>query len=289
MAHPRRSIVVIVAVLAAVACRRSDRAGPGADSSSAEALTAGAAPNVVIVHAKDYAFTAPAEIPSGMTTFELVNDGPGLHHMALVRLDSGKTLLDLERAMKSKEPPPHWMLLVGGPNAPNPGDTANATLEMAPGKYALICVVDVPNHVPHFIHGMASPLTVTTGNQPDASPPRADEVITLTDYSFELSKPLAAGMHTIAVRNTATQPHELELIRLAPGKSAQEMLQWMEKPAGPPPGEALGGVTPFIGDGQVYFTADLTPGKYMLACFIPDAKDGKPHIAHGMVQEVTVS
>jgi hypothetical protein len=34
---------------------------------------------------------------------------------------------------------------------------------------------------------------------------------------------------------------------------------------------------------------DLTPGNYALLCFIPDAKDGKPHIMHGMMKDFTVS
>ena len=33
---------------------------------------------------------------------------------------------------------------------------------------------------------------------------------------------------------------------------------------------------------------DLTPGEYALLCFVPDAGDGKPHVAHGMVRQVTV-
>jgi hypothetical protein len=33
---------------------------------------------------------------------------------------------------------------------------------------------------------------------------------------------------------------------------------------------------------------NLEPGEYGLICFVPDAKDGKPHIAHGMVTQFTV-
>jgi hypothetical protein len=36
------------------------------------------------------------------------------------------------------------------------------------------------------------------------------------------------------------------------------------------------------------FTADLEPGSYGLMCFVPDAKDGKPHLVHGMMQEIKV-
>lgn len=40
---------------------------------------------------------------------------------------------------------------------------------------------------------------------------------------------------------------------------------------------------------NTYFDVDLTPGEYILICFVPDAKDGKPHVAHGMMQRVTIS
>ena len=38
-----------------------------------------------------------------------------------------------------------------------------------------------------------------------------------------------------------------------------------------------------------FFTATLAAGKYVFLCFVPDQKDGKPHVAHGMLKEVTVS
>ena len=39
---------------------------------------------------------------------------------------------------------------------------------------------------------------------------------------------------------------------------------------------------------HMFVTADLKPGKYVLLCFIPDARDGRPHSAHGMAKEITV-
>lgn len=33
----------------------------------------------------------------------------------------------------------------------------------------------------------------------------------------------------------------------------------------------------------------VTPGDYGLICFVPDAKDGKPHLVHGMVKTIKVS
>ena len=36
------------------------------------------------------------------------------------------------------------------------------------------------------------------------------------------------------------------------------------------------------------FTENFTPGHYAFVCFVPDTRDGKPHIEHGMVKEFTV-
>ena len=34
-----------------------------------------------------------------------------------------------------------------------------------------------------------------------------------------------------------------------------------------------------------YVSAEFTPGEYAMVCFVPDAGDGRPHTAHGMVRE----
>src|SRR5262245_7633850 len=71
----------------------------------------------VAVVASDYKFEAPDTISSGLTTFKLVNKGTELHHMQLVRLDSGKTFADVPAALAAQGPPPKWLTLLGGPNA----------------------------------------------------------------------------------------------------------------------------------------------------------------------------
>jgi hypothetical protein len=61
------------------------------------------------------------------------------------------------------------------------------------------------------------------------------------------------------------------------------------KADGPPPLDALGGIASDMPGMTQYFTADLTPGNYVLLCFVPDAKDGKAHMEHGMVKEFKVN
>ncbi|MEO7217125.1 MAG: hypothetical protein ABI026_02950, partial [Gemmatimonadaceae bacterium] len=267
---------------------KKDASSANTDSLATAVATVAPTPNVVTVHAKDYSYDGPAEFPAGMTTFKLINDGKMFHHLEIIKLDSGKTMQDLEQELAKPAMPPTWAVWEGGPNAPDPGKESNATLNLAPGNYVMICMVQGADNVPHFAKGMIKPFTVTAASAASPAPaPTADVYLNLSDYKFEFSKPVTAGTHTFSVTNTATQPHEVEIIRLAPGKSLKDVLAWLAKPAGPPPGSAIGGIAPFIGDTN-YFTADITPGNYALICFVTDAKDGKPHFMHGMTEEFTV-
>jgi hypothetical protein len=78
---------------------------------------------------------------------------------------------------------------------------------------------------------------------------------------------------------------------LPPGKTLRDFLAWERAGEnGPlPTGRWLGGVSTIDAGGQAQFTATFAPGSYLLLCFWPDAKDGTPHLVHGMAKEVTVS
>jgi hypothetical protein len=271
------SVLSLAVALAACAPRDEETAPPPP------------APNVVTVRASDFTFEAPAEVPSGLTTFVMQNAGPNLHHMVIVRVDSGKTAEDVRAAFSMPGPPPAWLSFVGGPNAPDPGQESNATLDLTPGSYALLCLVDIPGGVPHIAQGMVKALNVTASTAPAAAVPTVDVKVSLFDYGFTLSKPLIAGPQTIeVVTNPNQQPHEIELFRLAPGRTADDFLAWVAKMDGPPPGAAIGGVLPAPAGVSQYFTTNLTPGDYLLVCFLPDAKDGKMHFEHGMIQTITI-
>ena len=246
--------------------------------------------NEVTVKARDFAFyDMPDTISAGATTIRLLNDGPDLHHVWLVRLEEGKTLADLMQAMKdAPDALPSWAVDVGGPNAVAPGSVSAATLDLEAGEYAVICLIPAKDGVPHLMKGMVRSLTVLPNRNP-APMPHADLVLTLNDYSFEFDKPVTRGVQTIRIENAAQQSHEAVLIKLEPGKHVQDVLQWFQTQQGPPPGMPVGGVSGFAQGEVNTITYDFAPGRYGLVCFVPDAKDGKPHIAHGMVTEFTVS
>lgn len=248
------------------------------------------ATHVAVVHAKDFAFDAPDSVTAGWTTFHFVNDGSTLHHAALARLDSGKTVADLEALMKAdpKAAPPKWMVDIGGPNAPDPGGSTDATFNLSAGNYVVLCFVDLPDHVPHFAKGMIRPLKVVASTAPAAPEPTADATITLSDYAFNVTGKLTPGKHTIKIVNNGPQEHEVELARLNAGKTGKDLLAWVGKPEGPPPGNALGGVAGAVPGTTSYFTVDLPAGDYSFICFIPDMKDQQPHFMHGMIKDFKV-
>lgn len=242
---------------------------------------------VVQVTGEDFKFDAPDVIPAGLTEFRFLNKGPALHHMAILKLNGGKTVDDLVGALGTPGPLPSWTKEVGGPNAAAPGEEANATLTLEPGNYAFICFVDIGGP-PHFAKGMVKALRVVPSKDASGPRPKADVTATLFDYNFKFSAPVRAGKRTIRVHNTGPQVHELQLVQLAPGASLGDFMKWLEKMEGPPPAKPLGGIAGLEPGMSQYFSADFVPGSYALICFVSDDKDRKPHFAHGMVQQFEV-
>jgi hypothetical protein len=288
----RFALLSAAALLAACTAKDAAKTDSTVAQAGAPAASRGAfdpATHTATIYAKEFAFEAPDSISAGLTTFNLVNDGAALHHVQLVRLDSGKTMADFEAVMKNPgTPPPAWAVFVGGPNAPDPKGTTNATLDLKEGNYVMLCLVDLPDHVPHFAKGMVKPFKVTAAAGTPAVAPTPDVTISLVDYNFAVKGNLTAGKHTIKIENNGPQVHEIEIIRLAPGKTMKDLGDWMAKPDGPPPANAIGGLAATLKGGSAFYNVELTPGKYVMICFVPDAKDGKPHMEHGMVKEFEV-
>ena len=243
------------------------------------------------ITAWDYAFDAPDTAVAGFTEITLVNKGPELHHVQLIKLGAGKTLSDVFAALQAGGPPPAWVTDVGGPNAPAPGGTAVVSVELDAGRYAALCFIPSPDGTPHVMKGMAREIVVVPAARKPArtlATSTAETTMTLSDYDFVLSAPLRAGKQQIRVRNAAAQPHEVFIVRLDAGRTPADILKWIEKHDGPPPGLPLGGTTGIASGGENIVSVDLEPGNYALLCFIPDAKDGKMHILHGMMKQITV-
>lgn len=283
----RRSVFALALLTPILAACRPD-AQPAAETETPG--IAAVAPQEVVIRARDNVFyEAPETLPAGLTNVRLVNDGPMFHHVWIVRLEDGRTLNDLLEHFQGGNPPPSWMIDVGGPNTPGaPGEETAAIVDLQPGRYAIICVIDLPDGVPHVMKGMAHEMTVTPSGGPAATLPQADIVMTLDDYSFETDVPITPGTRTIRIVNAAAQPHEALIVKLDAGSTAEDFLAFVQNPEGAPPGKVMGGVTGIAAGGMNQITLDFDMGDYALICFVPDAGDGKPHLAHGMIRTIHV-
>ncbi|MES2123676.1 MAG: hypothetical protein V4503_03205 [Gemmatimonadota bacterium] len=121
---------------------------------------------------------------------------------------------------------------------------------------------------------------------PLAGPAPRSPVVTITfrDFAFDAPASLPAGPVTFQAVNAGKQPHHAILVRLAPGKSVQDLAAAVAKP-GPPPSwiTLMGGPQ----EGSTV-TITLAPGDYAWVCMIP-GPDGVPHIAKGMMKGFTVT
>jgi len=253
------------------------------------------APNVVTVTARDFAFDAPDTIASGFTTFQLVNNGDQFHMAQLIKLEDGKTLDDFvvayAEAFRTTGPRPAWAPRLGGPGVADPHGRSNATHKLEPGNYAWICLMDVPDGIPHVVKARMAKAFVVRPLSSAAAPeiaPKASIVMQLNEYTFSYDAPLTAGRQMIRVENVGAESHEVGLLKLAPGKTMQDFEAWARNPGGPPPANAIGGVSSMTRGSDGYFEVDLTPGEYVLLCLVT-APDGRSHVEHGMIQHIRIN
>ena len=110
--------------------------------------------------------------------------------------------------------------------------------------------------------------------------------VTLLDYSFELSQHSvpAGALVSFTVSNEGQHPHEFAVVRLPEGATVEDA---MADPAIAETIAFIGGA--YAEPGVVTYVAltNLEPGVYTVVCFV-DVPEGVPHVARGMVAELTV-
>jgi hypothetical protein len=261
----------------------------GACAKPAEQPATPAGPQEVTYTATDNAFAGPDSIAPGMTQLTFTNNGAALHQLILVRLDAGKTVDSLMAAMQANSnAEPDWIHVAGGGGVIAPGMTETSTQDLDAGHYIMLCYVTSPgDSLPHMAMGMVKQLTVA-GARNTAAAPEADTEIHLSEFAFDMPA-VTAGTHTFKVINDGQQIHEVALVKLNDGVTAEQFLAASAPGAqGPPPGVPMGGNGALSPGMHNWFTTTLEPGHYVLLCFVPDSADGVPHVMKGMVKEFEV-
>ena len=122
-----------------------------------------------------------------------------------------------------------------------------------------------------------------------ATPPQV--VFTAGDFSFDGPDSIAPGFTAVRMVNAGAKEHHLILGRLDDGRTLAEVTAYLaEHPAAEPPYLSWRGVAGVVAPGDSSgATVDLTPGKYVLICFVSEPTDPQPHMLKGMIKEVVVA
>lgn len=289
------SVPAVAAVLAftAAACERPEAEDPEAEVSAEPAA------GVVEFTALEYAFEAPAEIPSGWVRYRLNNErAEEIHEVTLGVLPEGRSHAEYvedvlpvwaelgERVREGElegaeeaygaaaELLPEWALGIEYRTARglvSPGRSTSTTAYLEPGEYVLDCWVKSPDGDIHVAVGMSRGLTVTEEDS-GLSAPEPDLDLTLSAGGIVTDGELAAGDQSIAVHLEEDPVHDnVHLIRLEDDTDLAEVAAWLDwyEEGGlqaPAPADFLGGVHAYgamPADGVLHFSVEnVEPGDY---------------------------
>ena len=119
---------------------------------------------------------------------------------------------------------------------------------------------------------------------------RTVEVVA-TDFGFQLpAAKVPAGPVALALVNKGAEVHQLTLVRLAGGVRAEDVVAGLRNgDAGVLAGTtSVGGPNAVRPGGKGSVSVDLSPGTYMMVCYIPSPKDQQAHSQKGMANSFTV-
>lgn len=112
------------------------------------------------IELNEFGFVVP-ELTAGTHTFRVTNTGQQTHEIEIVRLDDGATMEQYMAAVQpgATTPPPGRP--VGGNGAISPGLSNYLTVDLAPGRYLLLCwVPDPADGAPHVMKGMVQEVEI---------------------------------------------------------------------------------------------------------------------------------
>jgi hypothetical protein len=116
-----------------------------------------------VITLKDFSIDVPKTVTAGAVTWKVMNDGPQVHEMDILKLHSGVTFEQFQKLLSSQGPPsgPPPFDDVGGIAGLQTGTAGWMKLNLQPANYVALCFVpDVKTGKPHFMLGMIAAFTV---------------------------------------------------------------------------------------------------------------------------------
>jgi hypothetical protein len=252
------TVVVLTGLLGLAACGGDDENEAGGTTAATTAAAESDA-GAIEVKGAEYAFLMPEEAEGGVVSFETSNIGKEVHEYALGRLDEGKTLADVMKALEQEQrDPPTWFEDVGGVPVLSQGEEITITRDLEPGTYVMLCFLPSPKGVPHVNLGMVKSFELVGDSGREL--PEPDAVIAAKSGTYEIPA-IEAGRQTLELRNADTKEREFFLVSFKPGKTLQDIDAWGEGGfKGPAPGTFHGAMQTIPPGTSVFLEIDLKPG-----------------------------
>lgn len=241
------------------------------------------------------ALELPESVPAGLVNITLVNEDESPREAQILRVTGGQSPEEAVEAVTSDGGPiPDWIEDGGGVAPVEPGQTGTVSQVLAPGEYVVLDLFEPEeeeNSQSNAELGSTAEFTVE-GEPADAELPETEATITAEDYSFS-AEGLQPGKNTIRFENTGEELHHAILFPINEGvefSEVEEAFGSEEGPEGPPPVDFERQVGTAVIDGGIAQNVELEleEGRYAALCFIQDREGGPPHVAQGMISELTV-
>jgi hypothetical protein len=256
---------------------------------------------------------APARAIAGRTLVVEENPGAEEGHAFMLRIPDDVTEATVQAVVSSADSAaqetPEWFwraTFAGNPDRAAPGGgRAVALVDLVPGRY----LVGDPFR-PASEYARVEVVAETVAPATKAEGPDAAVVAAMHEMAFDLPKEVHSGRQIWRVDNTGGMPHEIALLPVPAGATADDVKTAIgalmadgapdATPAAGDPlaklgaawacwhGEAIAGVGATSPSRSVWAQIDLAPGTYAAVCFVPDPATFTPHLMMGMTSIFTV-
>jgi hypothetical protein len=270
---------------------------PACGSDDEESSSKPAAVAIEITGGKGkFSVKAPKKLDAGLVKINFTNATKAPQDAQLVRIDGDHTAADVtSKVLDTKEgaPTPDWAHGAGGVGTLGPGGSGSATQVLEPGTYYVASTgpqTDDEKATPYSKQGAIVKFEVT--GDKGGTVPQASSKIVAREYSFTATN-LKAGHNQVEFENAGKELHHViafPYIGDATEADVKKAFKSNQPPKGKPPVDfdSLVGSTVLDGGEKQVIDLNLKKGRYELVCFISDRKGGPPHVAKGMLREVSV-
>lgn len=255
----------------------------------------------VTIEVNDDGFVIPADFPGGIVEVTVQNNGSQDMDVAFARVRDGASVDEIKALyddqMANLVPLLQLASALPSFNPVVAGGSEHAIIDFRTGQFLVAAnehVEEAPPPGTEYIFG-----EFTADELVGTVEPAADIKVDMHDFAYTMPDSITAGEHLWEFANIGEQWHMLFFLKLAPDATMEDVMNAIMaegEPAGPPPFEIVNGagLTPISEGERVWGSFSLEPGSYVVACPIPDlaammnGEPPLPHMAHGMVRQLTV-